>query len=113
MPPSVLIVEDDFLIAEDHRSVIEDMGWTVIGPAHNVAEALELLADLSPSIAVLDFQLGQEVVTPVALVLQSRNIPFVAASGVTDMVAIGGEVFRDVPNLGKMLDPARLSGFLG
>ena len=105
---SVLIVEDNYLIAEDHRAVFEDIGWRVIGPAHSVLVALSLLAEDLPSMAVLDMQLGTEMVTPVALELQARKIPFVVASGLSDLVAAGGEVFRNVPNLGKSLDPARI-----
>lgn len=110
---SVLIVEDDYFIAGDHRAVFEDIGWRVIGPAPSVREALNLLSADTPTMAVLDMQLGPEMVTPVAVELQTRKIPFVVASGLSDLVAAGGEVFREVPNLGKSLDPDSIKRQVG
>lgn len=40
--PDILIVEDELLIALDLRSIVEDLGHTVIGPARTLDEALEL-----------------------------------------------------------------------
>jgi hypothetical protein len=42
MQKTVLIVEDEFLIAMDLQLMLEDHGWRVIGPAANVRDALRL-----------------------------------------------------------------------
>lgn len=41
MQKSVLIVEDEFLIAMDLQAMLEDHGWRVLGPAANVRDAFE------------------------------------------------------------------------
>ncbi|TIV21379.1 MAG: response regulator, partial [Mesorhizobium sp.] len=66
MQKTVLIVEDEFLIAMDLQSILERRGWRVIGPVGSVAGASRLLERERPAVAVLDVNLGNELVTPVA-----------------------------------------------
>ena len=76
----VLVVEDEFLIAMHLELLLQRHGWQVLGPAATVAQALQLLADRTPDIAVLDVNLRGELVTPVAEQLQLRAVPFVLLS---------------------------------
>jgi CheY-like chemotaxis protein len=78
----VLLVEDEFLIAEDLASVLSAAGATVVGPAYTVAGALSLIesGDALDG-AVLDVNLKGEAVFPVADALLSRSIPFVFTTG--------------------------------
>lgn len=109
MLKTVLIVEDEFLIALDHRMTLEGLGWRVIGPAATVKAALHLLdGDQRPDVALLDMNLGKEMVTPVAEALRDRGIPFVISSACDDPVALGGEVFAGVVNIGKPASDHRL-----
>src|SRR5215212_8822543 len=62
----VLVVEDEFLIAMDLELLLRRHGWRVLGPAATVAEALRLLADERPDVALLDLNLRGELATPVA-----------------------------------------------
>ncbi|TIV23485.1 MAG: response regulator, partial [Mesorhizobium sp.] len=66
MQKTVLIVEDEFLIAMDLQSMLERRGWRVIGPVGSVAAAFRLLERERPAVALLDVNLGNELVTPVA-----------------------------------------------
>lgn len=79
---TVLVVEDDYMIAADLACSLEEAGATVVGPMASVPEALALLAT-EPRIdaAVLDVNLGSEKVFPVADVLRERGVPFVFATG--------------------------------
>lgn len=78
----VLVVEDEFIIAEDLCEEILSWGAEVMGPAACVAGALALLkAGPAPDLAVLDIGLQGETVYPVADVLRSRGIPFIFATG--------------------------------
>ena len=78
----VLIVEDDSIIGMMLRDMVQELSCRPIGPAGSVAVALKLLDD-TPSIdaALLDCNLGREMVWPVADRLRSRNIPFVFSTG--------------------------------
>lgn len=76
----VLIVEDEFLLAEEARRELERFGAIVIGPTPRVAEALEFLKTTEIDVAILDIYLAGELVFPVAEVLQDMGIPFVFAT---------------------------------
>lgn len=74
----VLIVEDEYLIADDLQRVLHAQGAAVAGPVAEVAEALALIAgpDRIDGV-VLDINLGGEV----ADALVRRGVPFVFATG--------------------------------
>ena len=79
---SVLVVEDDYLIASELKSRLEAAGIKVAGPAPNVERAFEILdteAELAG--AILDIRLGDQFVFPVADELERRGLPFVFSTG--------------------------------
>ncbi|MEF3131058.1 response regulator [Rhizobium sp. 268] len=78
----VLVVEDEFMLAEDLSQELADAGATVIGPAQSLERAVELLATTDGlDAAVLDVNLHGEPVYPVADTLLARHIPFVFTTG--------------------------------
>ena len=78
----VLVVEDEYMLAEDLRHELIDAGATVIGPAGSVERTLALLASPSPlDAAKLDVNLRGEDVYPVADTLVARGVPFVFTTG--------------------------------
>lgn len=77
----VLIVEDELMVAVRTEQMLEDLGCTVQGPVPNVHAALRLLEQAEPDIAVLDVNLGDHRVFPVADELRRRGIPFIFATG--------------------------------
>lgn len=77
---TVLIVEDEYMIAEELRLSLEDVGAHVLGPVGSIDAALEL-ADTTLDAAVLDMNLGGVSVLPVAERLGARGIPFVFSTG--------------------------------
>jgi DNA-binding response OmpR family regulator len=108
VPRSVLIVEDEFLIAMDLQLLLEARGWRVIGPVGTVRDALQLLDRELPLVALLDVNLGGELVTPVAEFLKARGVPFVVASAYDRPEQYGGEVLAGAPNAGKPMNERRL-----
>ncbi|RUV48377.1 response regulator, partial [Mesorhizobium sp. M5C.F.Ca.IN.020.29.1.1] len=54
MQKTILIVEDEFLIAMDLKLLLEHHGWRVMGPVATVRDALRLLDDELPAVALLD-----------------------------------------------------------
>jgi CheY-like chemotaxis protein len=78
----VLVVEDDYLLAEDLLEELLRSGAQVMGPVASVAEALALLeSGPAPYMAILDIKLGDELVYPVAEALRARGVPFIFATG--------------------------------
>ncbi|TIX85781.1 MAG: response regulator [Mesorhizobium sp.] len=108
MQKTVLIVEDEFLIAMDLKLLLEYHGWRVMGPVATVRDALRLLEDEVPAVALLDVNLGTELVTPLAEILKARNVPFAVASAYDRPEQVGGEVLAGAPNAGKPTGERRL-----
>jgi CheY-like chemotaxis protein len=77
----LLIVEDELLIALELKSILEQLGGIVVGPARSVAGALQLLSETAPDAALLDVNLGGDRVTPVAQACRERSIPFALVTG--------------------------------
>ena len=54
----VLVVDDDFMVAEIHRRFVEQVeGFCAVGVARSGAEALTAVADLNPDLVLLDVYL--------------------------------------------------------
>ena len=81
IPSRIMIVEDEWLIAEQLEGWLVDFGFTVVGPARNLQEALSLLETDSPDAAILDVNLGGAKSYAIAHVLAERGKGFVFASG--------------------------------
>lgn len=97
----VLVVEDEFLIADELRRVLISGGFRVMGPVSCNEDALDLIDQDKPDFAVLDVYLGAETVTPVALELQRLKVPFVLASASSPHELASSPVLADAINLGK------------
>lgn len=70
----VLIVEDDFIIADNLEEVLVDAGYEVCGIAGNVAEAIKLGEQHRPDLGVIDLRLAYgEYGTDVAAALCPRG----------------------------------------
>jgi CheY-like chemotaxis protein len=80
-PRSILIVEDEPLIAMMLEDFLESMGHTVRGTCDSVSDALAETEKGGFDLAILDVNLKGESVWPVAAALRERGTPFVLASG--------------------------------
>jgi len=78
---SVLIVEDETLIAMDLQDMLQDAGYRVIGPVGSVAAAMQIIGDDRPDLALLDVNLGGENVFKVASELASGPARIVFLTG--------------------------------
>lgn len=78
---SILIVEDEPLIAMMLEDFLESLGHRVQGTCETVAEALAETEKGGFDLAILDVNLQGENAWPVAFRLKERGIPFVLASG--------------------------------
>jgi len=103
----VLIVEDEYFLAQDLAEYFHDLGVEVMGPVASVNEALKLLEATEVQAAILDINLRGERVYPVADALRQRHLPFVFASG------YGSEAeptaYAEVPRCVKPVDFALLA----
>lgn len=80
----VLVVENDEMSAALLQMQLVQAGAQVVGLAASVGEALRLLEETTPDVALLDYRLAhQETSEPVAAALAARGVPFVLATGMS------------------------------
>jgi CheY-like chemotaxis protein len=97
--PTILVVEDEAMVAMDLADCITDAGYLVLGPFDSLTEALRIGAGAEFDAALLDANLRGEKVDELAAALSKRDIPFAFVTG------YGRETlsapFRHVPLVAK------------
>jgi CheY-like chemotaxis protein len=81
----VLVVDDDFAVAEVHRAYVEGVaGFSVVAVAHTGAQALHATRELHPDLVLLDIHLpdisGLEVLQRLRADPATKDIPVVVTS---------------------------------
>ncbi|WP_205945106.1 sigma 54-interacting response regulator [Pedobacter psychrodurus] len=85
MKQKILIVEDEFIVANDLRIMLEKAGYKVCGIAPSVVKALELIATKEPDWILLDiFLQGDKTGIDLAGQLTEMGIPFIYISANTN-----------------------------
>lgn len=103
----LLVVEDEYFLADDLAAKFRAQGASVLGPVASVDDALDLLqGSAALDGAVLDLNLQGEQAYAVADLLAERNVPFVFATGY-DASAIPAR-FAGVKRCEKPVDAAGL-----
>jgi DNA-binding response OmpR family regulator len=102
----VLVVEDDFFIAEEICTALRKRGAMVIGPAADVEHGRQLMARQTLDCAVLDVNLHGEHVFQLAGELQARGVRSIFATGYD--ASFLPLAFRDSVYLQKPIDIAAL-----
>ena len=78
---SILVVEDEPLIAMMLEDFLETLGHTVHASCESVADAVAEAEKGGFDVAILDVNLNGETAWPVARTLRDKQIPFVLATG--------------------------------
>ncbi|WP_207456351.1 response regulator [Azospirillum sp. SYSU D00513] len=78
---TLLVVEDEPLVAMSIEDTLEEMGVRIVGPAGSVSKALGLVESGGFDAALLDVNLRGERVDAVADRLAAGGIPFVFTTG--------------------------------
>ncbi len=96
----ILIVEDEYFLADEARGLLAEVGAEVIGPVPTANQASALIdGDRAIDGALLDVNLGGEMAFDVADKLQARGIPFAFLTGYDRSVLT--DRFTDTASLGK------------
>jgi DNA-binding NarL/FixJ family response regulator len=80
----VLVVEDEALIRLELEDMLADLGCEIAGSAGNLDAALTLADQVTCDLAILDINLANRPVKPVADRLEARGIPFLFTTGYPD-----------------------------
>jgi CheY-like chemotaxis protein len=108
---SVLVAEDEALIALEIVEALEQAGATVIGPVASVTDACSAAESCTFDAAVLDVDLRGEDVFPAADILSARQIPFLFHTGSRDAVSRARR-YRTAPICDKPVDHVHLIGIV-
>lgn len=103
----ILVVEDEYLLADDLHMELERLGAIVIGPVGGLAAAQAIISSTQDiHAAVLDANLKGELVFPAADNLVERKVPIIFVTGYD--AAIVPERFRSAPRCEKPVGIARI-----
>lgn len=78
----ILVVEDEFFVAEDLSDMLRTAGAEVVGPVSTLPAALQLVeCNASPDAAILDINLCGQPVYPLTQELGRRCVPMMFLTG--------------------------------
>lgn len=95
--PSVLLVEDDAVLAVAHTRLLDVIGYRVRGPVSTAKEAISAVAVEPPAVVLMDVGLSGEVdgLTAAREIRKHTDVPIVVISGRTDEAALDRAVDCD------------------
>jgi CheY-like chemotaxis protein len=100
----VLIVEDEFYLADDLSRAVSNAGAEVVGPVGTLAEAEDKVSQGGFDCAVIDMNLRGDFAYSVAERLGRTGVPVIVATGYNR--ASLPDALKDVPRLEKPFSPA-------
>jgi PAS domain S-box-containing protein len=106
----LLLVEDEALIGAMMKDALTNLGFIVFGPLSTVTEALAAASDGRFDVAILDINLAEFPIYPVADALAARQIPFIFLTGY-GLDAVDPR-FSHIPVLEKPVQPETLRQLL-
>lgn len=80
-PSRVLIVEDEWLVAETYSSILCDADYAIAGPTPSIEGAIELIDANAIDAALLDINLNGQMSYPIAERLAAGGVPFAFVTG--------------------------------
>lgn len=106
MKEKILIVEDEFVVANDLQLTLEKAGYTVCGIAASVQEAKQLIGEEKPSLVLLDIHLKESLSgIDLAKDLKESNIGFIFLSANSNQQTL--EAAKATEPFGFLVKPYR------
>jgi len=107
----IMVVEDEALVALAVSEAINELGFAVVGPFSSVSAAIPSIEQRDADAAILDVNLGGELVYPLAEMLTTRGVPFIFVTGYG--VESIDHQFAHIPILQKPIERQMLQRFFG
>ncbi len=108
----ILVVEDDYFLADDLRRELNEAGATVLGPVGTLEAALSVIhSDPHIDGAVLDINLAGDSAYPAADLLTQGQVPFAFTTGYDDSVIPSR--FAHVPRCRKPVNLTKVVHAIG
>lgn len=88
MPPNpehVLVADDEHLVARGLATNLADLGYTVVGPASDGEEAIELCRSVRPDLAILDIRMPRrDGLSAGEIIFAQLGVPVIIVSAYSD-----------------------------
>ena len=103
----ILVAEDEFIIGCDLCHTVEEAGYIVEGPFEDLSSTMLAYQKNKPDIAILDVQLGDGIVYPLAEQMMAENVPVIFHSGEMTPAEVA-QRFPQAQALSKPCPPAEV-----
>jgi CheY-like chemotaxis protein len=107
---TILIAEDDWLLADTLAVLLEERGAQIIGPTPSTGAAISLAAKSKVDFALVDMNLQDSFSDPLVDTLQAHGVPFAILTAYRALPTNCGE--HAVALLHKPIDQAQLFDLL-
>ncbi|TMM50527.1 response regulator [Qipengyuania marisflavi] len=77
----MLVAEDEMIVGHDLCDTVSEAGYIVEGPFEDMSSAMLAFQKHKPDLAILDVQLGDGIVYPLAEQMMAENVPVIFHSG--------------------------------
>ena len=77
----ILVAEDEMIVGHDLCDTVAEAGYAVEGPFDDLSSAMLAYQKNRPDIAILDVQLGDGIVYPLAEQMMAEDVPVIFHSG--------------------------------
>lgn len=101
----VLVAEDEMIVGYDLCDTVAEAGYIVEGPYDDLSSAMLAYQKTKPDVAILDVQLGDGIVYPLAQQMMDENVPVIFHSGRLTPEEVA-ERFPNAQALAKPCPPA-------
>ncbi|MCA0902733.1 response regulator [Qipengyuania aquimaris] len=106
-PLRILVAEDELIVGYDLCDTVSEAGYLVEGPYDDLSSAMLAYQKNKPDIAILDVQLGDGIVYPLAEQMMAEDVQVIFHSGqITPAQVI--ERFPNATALSKPCPPAEV-----
>jgi CheY-like chemotaxis protein len=106
----ILVIEDEGLFGILVEQILDRFGCQIVGPAGNVADAMQMIRTGTIDVAVIDLEWQGEMAYPLADALIATNVPLVFATGLPAKQI--EDRYSHVPVVGKPFEEGELRGAL-
>ncbi|MBX7500375.1 response regulator [Qipengyuania sp. YG27] len=97
----MLVAEDELIVGYDLCDTVAEAGYDVEGPFEDLSSAMLAYQRSKPDIAILDVQLGDGIVYPLAEQMMAEDVKVIFHSG----QLTPGEVSQRFPNAQALSKP--------
>lgn len=109
--PTILLLEDDLLLAMDMEDHLLQTGHRIVGPFGRIADAMDAIPRNELAGAIVDLNLHGELSFPVIKMLQDHAVPVIVCSGYADLPEVK-ERLKGLPMLPKPWNVQKLDSLM-